>query len=167
MTLTIIVLVIIALMLLGQTIAIIWTAKRLSIIGDDITHHLRQASEEISATLQQAHITLENVDRLTHTADKMIREELTPTISHARLLVENAAETSESLNSAIVDVKKVAGRVAYYSDPTVIAVATNRMVKSSASRASLWFRGIREAVRTLLTSNHHNELVRRENDGDQ
>ncbi len=98
---------------------------------------LTQMQEETTATLQQAHDSLARIETLTQTAEKMIREDLTPTLNLATKTLKHVDDIAEGVSEGVASVRKIVGTVQAVAAPGALAASLAQAVRTPSGKASI------------------------------
>lgn len=137
--------------LIGGIVVVVIAGRRAGQLIHQMETLLRHMQEEMTATLDETHSTLQQVEKLTQTTDKLVREEVGPTLSTTRAMLTNVENTTRSLRDSAKAVSTVLSRVEKVSNPILIARATRQAWKATSEKLSLLATGVSAGFRALLS----------------
>ena len=120
--------------------------RSLSRIMDQAETFLKQTQEELAATLQEAHLTLERVEKLAQSTDGLVRSEITPTMQVTRAALSNVERTTGVIRATAESMGRVAVVVNALTGPAGIGKA----LKSSSGKLGLLAVGVRAGLNAFL-----------------
>jgi uncharacterized protein YoxC len=153
--------------LLGGIVLVVVASRRVGQLLHQWQTLLQQMQEELTAVLEEAHSTLQHVQKLTQTADKLVQEEVGPTLSTTRTMLTQVESSTRSLRDGAKAFSTVLSRVEMVSNPILIAKASRQAWKVASEKLSLLATGIGAGIRTLVGDQNRptNDYRRSQADG--
>lgn len=142
--------------------------RKVGQLTDQVGDFLKKMQEEVAATLQETHTALERVETLAQSTDKLVREEIGPTLAVTRATLSHVEATTRAINEGAQGVRAIVGRVEAVSNPTNIAALTGQVLKSSGGKIGLLAAGLTAGFRALLSDGHKSNqqsISRRDSNG--
>jgi uncharacterized protein YoxC len=131
------------------TVAIVMAVRILGRLADRLEVALGRLQQDVTATLRQAHDTLERIERVAQSSDQLLREEVAPTLELTRSTIEHVEGSVRGVSESVNGVQRIVRGILAVSGPGAMAVITRRIYKQGG-KLGLVAMGLGAGLRALL-----------------
>jgi uncharacterized protein YoxC len=127
----IVTLLVIALTVLVVVLAVgvVMAVRIVARLSNRIEVTLARMQEETTATLRQAHVTLERVEILAHSSNELLRDQVAPALDMTRTTLVHMEASARGINQSVDRIQRVVRAVAAITGPGAAAVIAQSVYK--------------------------------------
>jgi len=123
--------------LVALTVPLALTFGHIRRVASQMDTTMRALQEETTATLQETSDALARVEKLSASLDKVVREEVAPTLQLTRATLEHVEGATRNVSEGLAGVRRIVGTVETVSTPAGLMAATGKMVQTPGGRLGL------------------------------